>query len=238
MMQELIQLAQLVSLGFVLLLPLANPLTSMTLLLSLGRRIPYAERQKQITQASLYVFGIMIVTYYAGAVIMRSFGISIPGLRIAGGLIVAFIGFTMLFPTSSVDDIVEADAVSDELKKKTVTNIAFVPLAMPGTAGPGTIALIISAASTVTEKMASQYPHWVLLLAPVLVFALVSLLFWICLRSAQRIVNFIGYGAIEAISRVMGFLLVCMAVQFVINGILEIIHDPNHFIVDHIHDAA
>mgnify|MGYP000905588531 FL=1 len=83
MMQELIQLAQLVSLGFVLLLPLANPLTSMTLLLSLGRRIPYAERQKQITQASLYVFGIMIVTYYAGAVIMRSFGISIPGLRIA-----------------------------------------------------------------------------------------------------------------------------------------------------------
>ena len=228
MMQELAQLAQLVSLGVVLLLPLANPLTSMTLLLSLGRRIPHAERQKQITQAALYVFGIMIVTYYAGALIMQSFGISIPGMRIAGGLIVAFIGFTMLFPTSTVDDMVEADAVSDGLKKQTTTNIAFVPLAMPGTAGPGTIALIISAASTVTQTMASQYPHWVLLVAPTLVFALMSLLFWICLRSAQRIVNFIGYGAIEAISRIMGFLLVCMAVQFVINGVLEIVNTHAH----------
>ena len=49
------------------------------------------------------------------------------------------------------------------------------------------------------------------------------LLFWICLRSAGRIVAVIGQGGVEAISRIMGFLLVCMAVQFVINGVLEIV---------------
>lgn len=222
MLQELIQLGQLVVLGLVLLFPLANPLTSMMLLLSLGRKIPYQERQRQVTQAAYYVFGIMAVTYYAGAWIMQSFGISVPGLRIAGGLIVAVIGFRMLFPSTSIDDTVEAEAVSEDLAHRKPTNIAFVPLALPGTAGPGTIAMIISSAASITPNMTAAYASWVMGVAPVLVFALLSLLFWICLRSAQRIVALVGQGIIEAISRVMGFLLVCMAVQFVINGVLEI----------------
>jgi multiple antibiotic resistance protein len=57
-----------------------------------------AERNHQSMMASVYVFAIMMVAYYAGQVVMNTFGISIPGLRIAGGLIVAFIGFRMLFP--------------------------------------------------------------------------------------------------------------------------------------------
>ncbi|VFS22691.1 multiple antibiotic resistance (MarC)-like protein [Enterobacter cancerogenus] len=56
-----------------------------------------AERNRQSMMASVYVFAIMMVAYYAGQLVMNTFGISIPGLRIAGGLIVAFIGFRMLF---------------------------------------------------------------------------------------------------------------------------------------------
>jgi multiple antibiotic resistance protein len=59
--------------------------------------------------------------------------------------------------------------------------------------------------------------------APVMVFTLLGVIFWVCLRSAGRIVRFIGEGGVEAIARVMGFLLVCMGVQFVINGVLEIV---------------
>ncbi len=101
MIDDLVQLGKLVSLGLALMLPLANPLTSMTMLLSLGQHIPYKERERQIRQAACYVVGIMLVTYYAGAWIMATFGISIPGLRIAGGLIVVSIGFTMLFPSAA-----------------------------------------------------------------------------------------------------------------------------------------
>lgn len=72
MTDELIQLAKLISLGMALMLPLANPLTSMTLLLSLGQQIPYKERQRQVTQAAFYVVGIMLVTYYAGALLMHT----------------------------------------------------------------------------------------------------------------------------------------------------------------------
>lgn len=220
MIDDLVQLGKLVSLGLALMLPLANPLTSMTMLLSLGQHIPYKERERQIRQAACYVVGIMLVTYYAGAWIMATFGISIPGLRIAGGLIVVSIGFTMLFPSaaSAASDEREADVAADVAIHRQVPNIAFVPLALPGT-----IAMIISAASTVGGETASQYPAWTIAVTPVIVFSLLGLLFWICLRSAGRIVALIGNGGVEAISRIMGFLLVCMGVQFVINGVLEIV---------------
>lgn len=219
---DFLQLIQAVGLGVALLLPMANPLTSMALLLSLGNKMPYQERQKQIKQATLYVFCIMAVTYYAGAWIMQTFGISIPGMRIAGGLIVLVIGFSMLFPTSNIDETVEAEAVSEDLSRRKPTNIAFVPLALPGTAGPGTIAMIISGAASITPAVKASYTPWVLSLTPVLVFLLLSLLFWVCLRFAQKIVGLVGIQGIEALSRVMGFLMICMAVQFVINGVLEI----------------
>ncbi|CAB3894969.1 MarC family NAAT transporter [Achromobacter animicus] len=226
MIDELIQLGKLVSLGLALMLPLANPLTSMTLLLSLGQQIPFKERQKQVTQAAFYVVGIMLVTYYAGALLMHTFGISIPGLRIAGGLIVVSIGFSMLFP-SDQPRALEAEAAADAQERQS-PNIAFVPLALPGTAGPGTIAMIISGASSVDSAIAPDYARWVVGVAPVIVFALLGLLFWICLHFAGRIVAVIGKSGVEAISRVMGFLLVCMGVQFVINGVLEIVEKfPN-----------
>ncbi|MEN4922009.1 MarC family NAAT transporter [Achromobacter spanius] len=221
MIDELIQLAKLVSLGLALMLPLANPLTSMTLLLSLGQQIPFKERQRQVTQAAFYVVGIMLVTYYAGALLMHTFGISIPGLRIAGGLIVVTIGFSMLFP-SDQPRALEAEAAADALERQS-PNIAFVPLALPGTAGPGTIAMIISGASSVDTAIAPDYARWVVAVTPVIVFGLLGVLFWVCLHWAGRIVAVIGKSGVEAISRVMGFLLVCMGVQFVINGVLEII---------------
>src|SRR3546814_15627929 len=155
------------------MLPLANPLTSATLLLSLGRTLSLQERNRQITQASIYVVAIMLVTYFAGYWVMQSFGVSIPGLRIAGGLIVAFIGFTMLFPTQSTNEMPEAEANADALAQRKPVNIAFVPLALPGTAGPGTIAFIISAAAS-TQPGTVTYSTPTLVLAPLIIFVLKS----------------------------------------------------------------
>ncbi|WZB63449.1 MarC family NAAT transporter [Achromobacter xylosoxidans] len=224
MLNDLFLLGKLTGLGLVILLPLANPLTSMTMLLSLGQHIPYKERARQIRQAACYVVGIMLVTYYAGAWIMSTFGISIPGLRIAGGLIVMVLGFSMLFPKAQPEDAPEVEQTDAAARRGAAPNIAFVPLAMPGTAGPGTIAMIISAASSMNSDELAHVPAWVLAVVPIVVFALLGLIFWICLTSYDKIVALIGHEGVEAISRVMGFLLVCMGVQFVINGVLEIAH--------------
>ena len=184
----MLDLFKAIGLGLLVLLPLANPLTTVALFLGLAGNMNSAERNRQSLMASVYVFAIMMVAYYAGQLVMDTFGISIPGLRIAGGLIVAFIGFRMLFPQQKAIDSPEAKSKSEELEDEPSAHIAFVPLAMPSTAGPGTIAMIISSASTV-----------------------------------RAIMRLVGKGGIEAISRLMGFLLVCMGVQFIINGILEII---------------
>lgn len=133
----------------------------------------------------------------------------------------AFIGFRMLFPApKSPDDSDVQDALEDK-QNKPAPNIAFVPLAMPSTAGPGTIAMIISSASTV--RSGSAFPDWVVMIAPPLIFAIIGVILWGCLRSSGAIMRWVGKDGIEAISRLMGFLLVCMGVQFIINGVLEII---------------
>ncbi|MFY9994130.1 MAG: MarC family NAAT transporter [Leclercia sp.] len=216
----MVDLFKAIGLGLVVLLPLANPLTTVALFLGLAGDMNREERNQQSLMASVYVFAIMMVAYYAGQLVMNTFGISIPGLRIAGGLIVAFIGFRMLFPAPKHHEPADKNALEDQQDKQS-PNIAFVPLAMPSTAGPGTIAMIISSASTV--RTGSTFPDWVVMVAPPLIFALIGLILWGCLRSSGAIMRWVGKDGIEAISRLMGFLLVCMGVQFIINGVLEII---------------
>ncbi|CAP41932.1 MarC family NAAT transporter [Bordetella petrii] len=224
----LLEYLKYVGLGLVALLPVANPLTSTTLLLALSRGYTPQERNHQIDRAAIYVAAIILVCFYAGNAIMSGFGISIPGLRIAGGLIVGYIGFGMLFP-SQTEASVQLDMAPDEPTVHVATphgpqrpkprDIAFIPLALPGTAGPGTIALIISSASALHSHGGLQPIHH---LAVVSVAILLALLFWICLRSAERVVHVLGESGIDAVSRIMGFLLICMGVQFCIDGIFEL----------------
>ncbi|CAI3922222.1 MarC family NAAT transporter [Commensalibacter communis] len=217
----MLELFEIIGIGLVTLLPLANPLTAVALFLSLTEEMNQKTRNQQALMAGVYVFIIMIVTWYAGQIVMNTFGISVPGLRIAGGLIVCFIGFQMLFPVKKLHEVPEVHSVTAELKKEPDTNIAFVPLAMPGTAGPGTIAMIISNASAIKQPTV-HISEWIIYVAPVVVFLIVSVLLWVSLRSSMVIMRIIGNSGVQAISRLMGFLLVCMGVQFIINGSLDI----------------
>ncbi|MFV0480587.1 MAG: MarC family NAAT transporter [Campylobacteraceae bacterium] len=215
----MVELLQALSLGLVLFIPLTNPLTTVALFLALTPNMPLSYKNRQAKLTAIYVFFIMVISFYFGQFVMKTFGISIPGLRIAGGLIVAFIGFRMLFPTKKS----KKDDTSDEEPD----DIAFVPLAMPSTAGPGTIAMIISMASTINSS-GVNYPMWIIYVSSILLPLIISLILWISLRSADGIMKVVGKNGIEAISRVMGFLLVCMGTQFVINGVKElIVNFPN-----------
>ena len=221
-MHSAYQFFQAIGLGLILLLHLTNPLTTVALWLGLSGNMTKEQRNQQSLMACVYIFLIMTIAFYAGRVIMTTFGISIPGLRIAGGMIVAFIGFSMLFPnTPNVDDPISDDNNPHHNPKE--PNIAFVPLAMPSTAGPGTIAMIISTAASIPSR--TDIAQWVLYVAPVTTFFLISVIVWLSLRGSTSIMKYLGHSGIDAISRVMGFLLICMGVQFMINGVLEIIAD-------------
>ncbi|RBQ30450.1 stress protection protein MarC [Arcobacter sp. FW59] len=206
----MLDLINTISLGLIILIPLANPITTVALFIGLSSNMTKQEKNKEAFYASVYVFFIIVLSFYFGQFIMKTFGISIPGLRIAGGLIVAYIGFRMLFPSKK-----------DESSKEN-GSIAFVPLAMPSTAGPGTIAMVISAASTIHSGQ-SDTPIWIIYVASILTPLILSVILWLSLRSADSIMKIVGRNGVDAISRLMGFLLVCMGTQFVINGVKEII---------------
>ncbi len=212
------ELLHAIGLGLLVLLPLTNPLTSIALFLALSGEMSDKQRNHQALMASIYVFMIMVISFYCGQLVMNIFGISIPGLRIAGGMIVSFIGFRMLFPLAK-------QPVANNIPQLNTTesiNIAFVPIAIPSTAGPGTIAMIISAASTIRSGQTDFSPY-VIYCSSLLVPMLISLILWAGLRGAGAIMRLVGQHGIDAISRIMGFLLVCMGVQFIINGIMELI---------------
>lgn len=222
----MLELLEIIGLGLMLILPLANPLTTLVLFLSLSQGMSEVEQRRQITQTCVYVFLIMMVAFYGGQMVMRTFGISIPGLRIAGGLIVGLIGLQMLFSPQESGSDAEAGEKAAQMQTQRYSgpvNIAFVPLAMPSTAGPGTIAMLISAAAQI-EGGTSISP-WVLAVAPTLTFLCFGLILWLCLRASKRIQQRLGNGGIAAISRLMGFLLVCIGTQFIITGVSAVVLD-------------
>ena len=83
---------------------------------------------------------------------------------------------------------------------------------MPSTAGPGTIAMIISSASTV--KHGVDFPEWVVLAAPPILFALLAIILWGCLRSSGAVMRLVGQGGLEAISRHVVTPLLCIGGHF------------------------
>ena len=205
---------QVVLLTLLALLPMVNPPTTATLLLGLSKGMSREHIRRQINMAALYLFATLCVSFFIGSSILDLFGISIPGLRLAGGLIIAFIGFRMLFPSPNQSAGVEANQ-----------NIAFVPLTMPSMCGPGTMALVISGAAQIAE-LPAEADRVVIYAAMVSAFALMSLINWGVLKLADPVCKILGATGIDAMTRIMGFLLVCMGMQFCINGVKEVAQDP------------
>jgi len=200
------------------IVPIVNPFGAVPLVMSAASHLPEQERLRQIRRACTYAFVLMAGFLVAGGLIMNFFGISIPGMRIAGGLIVAFLGFQMLFPNAPSD--------SAELRKQAGLkyDIAFTPLAMPGLTGPGTFAVVMSLSSQASARPGLQ--RILDFLGVSTAILLTALLSWFVLRGAERFNRIIGVTGMVALTRLTGFLMVCIGAQFMINGLTLILSDP------------
>jgi multiple antibiotic resistance protein len=192
------------------LIPIVNPFSTAPLLVSLTTTYTPEERLDTVRRACLYMFCILAAFLVAGGLIMQFFGISIPGLRIAGGLVIAFVGFRMLFPHPERDT---ADA-----KPPAKRDIAFTPLAMPSLAGPGSIAVVIGMSSTAQAGESVILRHALIGVGIVLT----ALFCYIVLKGATGLAKWLGPSGVSAMTGIMGFLLVCIGVQFIINGITQL----------------
>jgi len=200
------------------ILPIVNPLGAVPLVMTVAAHLPAAERLRQIRRACVYTFVMMAGFLLAGGLIMSFFGISVPGMRIAGGMIVASLGFQMLFPSAPLP--------SRELERETghKADIAFTPLAMPGLAGAGTFAVIMSLSSQASARLG--FERVLDFTAVLLAIVIVALLCFATLRAAERLQRVVGPTGMIALTRLTGFLMVCIGVQFIIDGLTAILRDP------------
>jgi len=200
------------------ILPIVNPLGAVPLVMSVAAHLPEPERLRQIRRACTYTFVLMSSFLVAGSLIMSFFGISIPGMRIAGGMIVAFLGFGMLFP--GAEDTARKPVRGDAIKY----DIAFTPLAMPALSGPGTFAVVMSLSSQAAARKGwDRIADFLGVSTAILAVAVIS---WFVLRGAERFNRLLGATGMVALTRLMGFLMICIGVQFIINGSSVVLADP------------
>ena len=196
------------------LLPLINPLAAAPTFLAITERDTPERRNQQLRMACIYMIAILVSFLIGGTFIMGFFGISIPGLRIAGGLLVAGIGSGML--VSPPRDPAQQTRETEAARAK--RDIAFSPLAMPMLSGPGAIAVTLGFTSLATD--------WTDYAAIILGILVVAGIIYSTLRVSGRIVQVIGITGMNALTKVMGFLILCIGIQFVVNGVLGIATDP------------
>lgn len=179
----------------------------MPVFLSLTEPNSNAERTYVAKKSSFYMFLVLIIFLLAGTYIMSFFGISLSGIRIAGGLIILRAAYAMLNP-----DVTERK-ISEEAQEaaKEKEDISFSPMAMPMLSGPGSIAVVIG--------LASQAEGVFDLLIMSAAIVLVALISYVVLRVAPFSAKYIGPTGMNAITRMMGFIAMAIGVQFILNGI-------------------
>jgi multiple antibiotic resistance protein len=196
------------------LLPIINPLSAGPTFLAITEGDSQERRREQALKGSLYMVAILVCFLVGGTFIMQFFGISIPGLRITGGILLTGIGLDMLQARRITP---EGDKVEREAALRKV-DISFTPLAMPMLSGPGSIAVTLGFTSLATG--------WLDYLAIIAGIVTVAIITYIVLRLSSQLVRLIGPIGVNAMTKIMGFLLMSMGVQFVVNGVLAIATDP------------
>jgi multiple antibiotic resistance protein len=197
----------------VALLPVINPVASAPVLLSITEGDSEARRAWQVKRGCFFMVAILVGFLFGGGFIIRFFGISIPGIRIAGGLLVSGIALSMLATPHE-----DADERRRREEARAKRDISFSPLAMPMLSGPGSIALTIGFTS-----LADRWLDYVAIILGIVVVAVIS---YVTLRLSGRIMRLIGANGMNALTKFMGFLLLCIGVQFIVNGALSIAADP------------
>ena len=208
------------------LIPMINPLASAPTFLAITEGDTHERRLQQLRMACVYMVAILVSFLIGGTFIMGFFGISIPGLRIAGGMLAGFgksfvfavlvagIGSTMLM--AAPREVFTDDAAQQAARAK--RDVSFSPLAMPMLSGPGAIAVTIGFTSLATG--------WLDYVAIILGILIVAAITYCTLRLSERVVLVIGTNGMNALSKVMGFLILCIGIQFVVNGVVGIATDP------------
>ena len=203
------------------LFPIVNPIGSAPIFLSLTRPWSTSERNALALRVAVNSFFLLLGSLFIGSHVLDFFGITLPVVRIAGGMVVTAFGWKLLHADASPEILKKPDAGGTTKGPDT----AFYPLTMPLTVGPGSIAVAIT--------LGSQWPktaHWadlaVIAGAAVSGLLAMSITIFVAYRFAGRVLRALGEGGTKAVMQLTAFILLCIGVEIVWSGVSALIGHP------------
>lgn len=193
--------------AFVTLLVTVDPFGLAPLFLALTPGMGRAERNQVAVRASLIGFGVLVLFALAGSAILDILGITLPAFRVAGGLLLFYIAFEMIFERRQERHEKSAERAATH---DMIGNVAAFPLAIPLIAGPGAI--------SATVLLSGSFAGAASLAALTLIIAAVIAVTYAVFVLAERIERFLGETGRSILTRLLGVLLAALAVQFVADG--------------------
>jgi multiple antibiotic resistance protein len=207
-------------LAFGALFSIVNPLSGLFIFFGATREIEPRVRAQVSRWVAIYAFFIMAASLYIGAYVLGFFGVSIPVLRVAGGIVVAASGWRMLNQPDATEQR-RSETPSPRTMDVSPSRLAFYPLTMPLTTGPGTISVAISLGANRPRGFhASTLEFFVETLAAV---ALMALLIYVFYRYSARLAGLMGATGTTIVVRLSAFLLFCIGIQVLWNGASELL---------------
>ncbi|MDR6846380.1 MarC family NAAT transporter [Flavobacterium granuli] len=197
---------------FVALFSVLNPIGTVPIFVGLTQGDSKKECSRISLWTSINVFLILIISFFVGKYVLNFFGISIDSLRIAGGLIIVSSGFSLLSGQFNKKRGINKKIENDAQKRN---DIALTPLAIPMLAGPGSISLLIA---FYQEHNSTNE----LIIASLAILAIAIAIF-IILRSAHYLAQILGASGIVAISRIVGFIVIAIGIQYIVSALINII---------------
>ena len=186
-----------------------NPMVAIPVYLSVVDGMPKEQRRRIPRTTAFAAFVVLATSFFLGETILSIFSVSVPALRIAGGLLLASMAWSMLQARTS-----RTRQTSEEKEEAPERgSVAIVPLAIPVTAGPGAISLMIIAAT---------YPNPIEgKIAIMLAVMLVCLVLWGFLAMAERVQSLLGTTGMNVVTRIMGLIMLAVAMEFLTGGLSE-----------------
>ena len=195
---------------FVALFPIANLFGATSIFYALTANSEAADRRRQARWTALYVVLILAVTLVAGELVLAFFGISLSVVRIAGGLIIGETAWEMV----TAHERLTASETDEAAHKH---DIAFTPMALPLISGPGAMGVVLS--------LDANTNNWVQVPGCLLGIGLLGLATYLFLIVGEPITRALGRTGMGALTRVLGFLLLALAVQLVAEGLLGLVRE-------------
>jgi multiple antibiotic resistance protein len=195
--------------AFVTLLVTLDPPGLAPIFIALTLGMSSAEKRQVAIRAAIIAFTILFLFAIGGAALMKALGISLPAFRIAGGLLLFYTAFQMVFAESGQH---KKNLASDAISLDHIDNLAAFPLAIPLMSGPGSITAVILLAGKASGNWPAQG-------GLVLIIFLVILLCYIVFLLSERITRLFGTTGTLVLGRMLGVVLAALAAQFVVDGI-------------------